>query len=129
MNEKSDLRKCPECGKMTGHVMHIDKFPCKCGDTVQIEYAVCDCGLSWRAVDGVFLDGCNISISNIQELLEEVDEFLVDQEVFNDEDPVDFMEELIHKCLRCGELAAQLKANSYECTVCGFSWEVDKFNG
>jgi hypothetical protein len=128
MNKKSDLRKCPECGEMTGHIMHIDEFPCKCGDVVTVEYAVCDCGMSWRAADGTFVDGCNMSIENVEELLSEVENFFEDQEVFAGENSVDSMEDLIHKCLKCGAVATHPRPDLYECTACGFSWEVDKFN-
>lgn len=129
MAKDEDLRKCPECGDLTGHLMHVDKFPCKCGDKVCVEYAVCDCGMSWRAVDGKFIDGCVISVENVNELVEEVEEFFEDQGMFSGENPGDSMENLIHRCLKCGAIAAQAKENVYECTECDFSWEVDEFNG
>ncbi len=128
MNKESDLRKCPECEKMTGRLMHVDVFPCKCGDKLEVEYTVCDCGLSWRSIDGAFIDGCNISVDNIGELLDEVEEFFEDQDIFEGEDVGDSMEDLIHKCIKCDEIATQSRPGLYECTACEFSWEVDKFN-
>lgn len=129
MSNESDLRKCPECGKMGGRVMHIDEFPCKCGNVIKVAYAVCDCGFSWRAADDTFIDGCNISIENVEQLLSEVGEFFEEQGIFENENNGGSMEELIHRCLRCGEIAVQSRTNLYECTVCGFSWEVDAYNG
>jgi len=128
MNKESDLRKCPDCEQMAGHVMHIDEFPCKCGNNVKVEYALCDCGFSWRAVDGTFIDGCKIAVDNVEQLLDEVEEFFEDQGVFENENDGSSMEELIHRCLKCGELATQTKTNIYECTICGFSWEVNNYN-
>ena len=128
MNDRIIDRECPECGQRTGIVMHTDEVPCTCGRSIVVEYVACVCGYSWRSADGVFMDGCQITIENVEELLGEVEEFFEEQGVFEGANSGDSMEDLIHKCLQCGEIAIQTKQNLYECTVCGFSWEVDKFN-
>jgi len=130
MTDESDKRKCPSCGNNTGVVMYCEDIPCTCGRYVKIEYAVCDCGYSWRCADGRFLDGCMVSIENVSDMLCGIENFLEEQitnadKVFNNSNS---MEELIHKCLRCGEIAVKINENSYECPVCGFAWETDKFD-
>lgn len=128
MTDQISDRKCPDCGKKTGIVMHIDKIPCTCGRSIVVEYIACVCGYSWRAADGVFMDGCQITVEDVEELLGEVEEFFEDQDIFKGENSGNSMEDLIHKCLRCGKIATQTKQNLYKCTVCGFSWEMDEFN-
>jgi C4-type Zn-finger protein len=121
-------RKCPSCGDNTGAVMHSESIPCTCGRSIKIEYLICECGYSWRSADGKFLDGCLINVENVEELINEVEEFFEDQNIFETPQHGGSMEELIHKCLRCGEVAVQINSNTFECPTCGFSWEMDGFN-
>jgi len=128
MTELISDRKCPSCGNNTGVVMHFEEIPCTCGRSVKMEYIVCECGYSWRSADDKFLDGCIINVENVEELINEVEEFFEDQGVFNNMQQGGSMEELIHRCLRCGEVVVQVNPTTFECPICGFSWEMGEFN-
>ena len=133
--------KCPECGDDNGTVMHEDKFPCKCGETVTVRYHGCMCGFSWRTSDDIFVDGMKIDIDELQSIMENADNFFeglqnlegITLQVDPFHIPAKFgnMSDMIHKCIKCNEVAVEKKDGLYECSdpECGFSWEVDEFNG
>ena len=133
--------KCPECGETTGTLMHFDKFPCKCGETVTVKYLGCICGFSWRTSDDIFVDGMKIDVSEIHKIMEESDDFFegldklhgIPLEVQPNYVPPKFrnMTDMIHKCIKCGQVAIEKDDGVFECTdtECNFSWEVDEFDG
>ena len=133
--------KCPDCGEMTGMLIHVDKFPCKCGDFVEVKFLGCPCGFSWRTSDDIFIDGVKVDVSSIQKIMEEADDFLEGLDKLNgvnlDVDvnyrPAKFrsMSDMIHKCIKCGQVAIEKADGLFECTdrECGFSWEVDESDG
>jgi len=132
---------CPDCGKDTGSMMHSDLFPCKCGETVIVRYFGCMCGFSWRTSDDIFVDGMKLDVSAIEEIMDGAEDFLegleklegvaLKLEPFHVPKKFKNMADMIHKCLQCGEIAVEKKENFFECTdvECGFTWEVDEFNG
>jgi len=123
MDDRSSLR-CQGCDSF-GIVMYTDEIPCVCGEMVHVNYVSCSCGFSWREANGLYIDGGKFSQEEVLELLSELENVFESEGAISNDTP---MGELIHKCIRCGAVAAQVKTGVYECTSCDFSWEVDKFN-
>lgn len=132
---------CPECGKNNGTLMHLDQFPCKCGETVIVKYYGCACGFSWRTSDDLFVDGMKIDVDTIDEIMDGAEDLFEGLEKLSQTSikvdpfhvPTKFknMADMIHKCLQCGEIAVEKRENFFECTDpnCGFTWEVDECDG
>lgn len=124
-------RMCPGCNELIGQVVHAEKFDCpNCSESVLMEYLSCPCRYSWREINGVFLDGGRIEIDGLEGLLQGINDFIEDYESENRELSPSSMESIIHHCLKCNELAVQIRSNPdvYRCTECSFEWEVDTFN-
>jgi len=108
-----------------GKVFAIESYPCThCGERLNMEYYMCaDCGLVWRTIDGV------VDKDSLFTEEERVD-FEVDgmERALNDliqrREPARSMNEFINRCLNCNALSYEVKQGSYECSECGFRWEV-----
>jgi len=120
-----DLIVCRDCGKKTASIITVDEIPCSCGEIIRVKYISCTCGYSYRMAGDLFLDGNKINIEEVSSLLEDITQFFDEHNLFEPKDIGKPMESLIHKCLKCEELAVELTPGKYECTVCGFSWEID----
>jgi hypothetical protein len=123
ITEGLDLIVCRDCGNKTASIITIDEIPCSCGEIIPVKYISCTCGYSYRMAGDIFIDGSKIDISQVASLLEDITEFFDGHDIFCDTLEDKPMESFIHKCLKCGELAAEISPGMYECTVCGFSWE------
>jgi hypothetical protein len=99
-----------------GHVetMLVEHYPCKCGDTISIEYLACfECGALWRALDGEYVKDSLM----LPDTLEDENGFQVS------ESPTT-MGGLIHKCVKCNSVCYEVGFDMYKCSLCGFEWEV-----
>lgn len=114
--------KCPNCGKGDGVIMYQDAIVCnKCGNELNIDYCLCPiCQYSWRENDGVFMDGGLVNMDGLEEAFEQIDKMLMND---NGEIETPSMFDDFYNCLRCGEPAIR-DGNIFECTVCGFKWEI-----
>jgi hypothetical protein len=121
---EGDTVVCRDCGNKTATIVGVDDIPCVCGEITKVYYISCTCGYSYRLAGDIFLDGDKLDLDQVGQVLEKINEFFEDVDIFSTEEPKP-MGSLIHKCLKCGELAVETDPNKYECTICGFSWEVD----
>lgn len=131
--------KCPDCEKDSGAVMMVDTIICdRCGDELDISYCSCICGYTWRLKNDEFLDGSKIDEESIDQLLKDVesvlDEELADviDDAFDEATPpkkrsprkYSNMSDMLHSCIKCGEMAYPSDDYSFKCSVCGFEWEI-----
>jgi hypothetical protein len=121
--EEDELIVCRDCGKKTATIVGIDEIPCSCGEIIPVSYISCTCGYSYRMAGDAFLDGDKINLDKAGQVLDKINEFFEGIDIFGD-DPKP-MGSLIHRCLKCEELAVETDPGKYECTICGFSWEID----
>lgn len=130
--------KCPNCKDDSGIVIHKDVIICNdCGKRLVISYNACrSCSFTWRDNNGKFMDGNVFDEENIQEVLNDLDE-IVDDSVFNLDKEIEGvfesaanekmnnnMSDMIHKCIKCGEVAVPTDDFNFECPFCGFEWEI-----
>jgi len=140
--------ECPDCKEDLGICMYKDKAICNdCGKEITISSNACrGCSFTWRDNNGRFMDGNVIDeesigevlggldaiIKNQQSLLDDVDvppEMLENEieavfESVADERTKKSMSNMIHKCIKCGELAVPIDEFNYKCPFCGFEWEI-----
>jgi len=124
---------CPNCKKDSGGIMYKDVITCgKCGEHIVIDYCSCHmCGYTWRLNNGEFLDGNMIDEQGMDQMLEEI-KTLIDEEFDDDVEYIvkkpegNNMSDMIHKCIRCGELAYPIGEDAFKCSSCGFEWEILK---
>ena len=128
--------KCPNCKRDSGGIMYKDVITCnKCGEHLVIDYCSCHmCGYTWRLNNGEFLDGNMINEEGLEQMLEEIGT-LIDEKFDDDVKHViekpegknySNMSDMIHKCIRCGELAYPIGDCDFKCSSCGFEWEILK---
>lgn len=143
---------CFSCDGGKESAFQQETFPCGCCDGENtLEYNLCpDCGMMWRAVNGVPIEKSPVNIqelgdfSNItllndkmfnqtdlteddQEILDKIGEHLV--KISKMDKGAASMGDYVHKCLQCNSTAVDVSDGIYECTEpgCGFKWEVVKF--
>jgi len=142
--------ECPGCKKDLGICMYKDKVICNdCGKEIVISYNACrGCGFTWRDNNGRFMDGNVIDEESISEVLGGLDEIIKSQPLLNDENvPPEAMLHLdkeieamfesvaderteksmlgmIHRCIKCGEIAIPIDKFNYKCPFCDFEWEI-----
>ena len=125
---------CPKCNNDSGGIVYQDCITCdKCGNHIVVDYYVCHvCGYSWRLNNGEFLDVQNIDHEGLDQMLDEI-EVLIKEEFGDESLEVDIKSEsntnssmfdILHKCIRCGQIAYDNGNNSFTCESCGFQWEV-----
>lgn len=126
--------ECPNCKENSGGIMYKDVITCsKCGEHIVVDYCSCHiCGYTWRLNNGEFLDGNVVDEEGLEQMLEEIGT-LIDEELGDEyaiEKPKDredlIMSDMIHKCIRCGEIAYPVGDYDFRCSSCGFEWEVLK---
>jgi len=141
--------ECPGCEEDLGICMYKDKIICNdCGKEITISYNACrGCGFTWRDNNGRFMDGGVIDGESMVEVLNgldvsirtqpsmSLDDINVPPEMTENEIEALFesvanermeksMSNMIHKCIKCGELAVPIDEFNYKCPFCGFEWEI-----
>jgi len=131
--------ECPNCKENSGGVMYEDPITCdKCDHNLIISYCACHiCGYTWRLNNGVFMDGNLINGEGVNQMLDELESLIKDE--FGDDDDVEVktylgnvkrnnnsrtMSDMIHKCIKCGEMAYPTNNHGFKCSSCGFEWEM-----
>lgn len=139
---------CLKCNSENYTVMMSESFQCShCDGYIFLEYCTCDnCGAMWRAIDGE-IDEKNIVtpddlVNMITPLggmitMDPADSPLIDEDFVKrleeellkheNKENAASMADLVHRCMRCQALAYESKPGNYECSECGFSWEVLDF--
>lgn len=128
--------ECPNCKRNSGGIMYKDVITCgKCGEHIVMDYCSCHmCGYTWRLNNGEFFDGNMVDEEGLDQMLEEI-KTLVDEELKDEvgyaiektESKNNFsMSDMIHKCIRCGEIAYLIGDYNFKCPLCGFEWEILK---
>jgi len=123
--------KCPDCERNSGEVIYGEEFICdKCDGELIINYCVCHtCGYSWRLKNNEFLDGHKIDEETINQMLGSFETFLKEElgttkSIIREVKNCSKMSDIIHVCIKCGEIAHPIDDCSFECPACGFKWEV-----
>jgi len=127
---------CHNCKRDSGGIMYKDVITCsKCGEHIVVDYCSCHiCGYTWRLNNGEFLDGNMVDEEGLEQMLEEIgtlmeEEFGEDAEyVVKRSENKSYlnMSDMIHKCIKCGEIAYLIGDYDFKCSSCGFEWEVLK---
>jgi len=114
--------KCIGCGKNSATIALIEAFPCRhCNGEIHLEYNVCqECGKAWKTVDGEFISGTMLFDTGLGEA------YYGEEEMKDEEEKMSYMNDYIHKCLKCNSIACEVEPNLYRCPICGFEWEVIK---
>jgi len=139
--------ECPSCKEDLGICMYKDKVICNdCGKEIVISYNACrGCRFTWRDNNGKFMDGDVIDGEGLSDVLDGLDIIIegpsledvppeamlhLDKEIeamcesVADERTEKSMFGMIHKCIRCGEIAIPSDEFNYKCPFCGFEWEI-----
>ena len=138
--------ECPSCKEDLGICMYKDKVICNdCGKEIVISYNACrGCHFTWRDNNGRFMDGDVIDEEGINEVLDgldiivkgpSLDDVDVPPEILDNEIEAMFesvaderteksMLNMIHKCIKCGEIAVPIDKFNYKCPFCDFEWEI-----
>jgi predicted RNA-binding Zn-ribbon protein involved in translation (DUF1610 family) len=140
---------CISCGSDDIQVFYSEAYPCgHCGEDLIIDYAACmNCGVLWRAVNGNIIENSIVHSSDLMNFMNPLTGIgEVDLDNLNEEDKefVDKiqaellkhekissgeanMSDMIHRCLRCNAITPEDPPGFYNCSECGFSWEVLDF--
>lgn len=140
--------ECPNCKEDLGICMYKDVIVCNdCGKEVIISYNACrGCSFTWRDNNGRFMDGDVIDEESISEVFDGLDAVINSQQsLLDDVDvPPEMLENeieatfesvadertkrsmfgMIHRCIRCGELAVPIDEFNYKCPFCDFEWGI-----
>lgn len=125
---------CIRCGSSKSFVFLTEKIPCTCcNNYTDLCYYSCEsCGNIWRVVDGKPLEEgfMSHSMEEVRELnlsettLEELQKAIEAAEKEAEEIPVNTMSDMLHRCLRCENIAYEVSNRCFKCPKCGFEWEV-----
>jgi len=140
--------ECPNCKEDLGICMYKDVIVCNdCGKEVIISYNACrGCSFTWRDNNRRFMDGDVIDEESISEVFDGLDAVINSQQsLLDDVDvPPEMLENeieatfesvadertkrsmfgMIHRCIRCGELAVPIDEFNYKCPFCDFEWGI-----
>ena len=133
--------KCFKCDSEKEASFFEEVFECKCGEKLVFNYNLCpDCGMSWRSVNDEVSDDSAVYFNDLMsfasmlsgDLTEEEETILKNMEIevgkiekINTGDAA--MTDYVHKCLKCNSVAHEIEQDKYVCDVCGFEWEITRF--
>jgi uncharacterized Zn ribbon protein len=133
--------KCFKCDSEKEASFFEEVFECKCGEKLVFNYNLCpDCGMSWRSVNDEVSDDSAVYFNDLMsfasmlsgDLTEEEETILKNMEIevgkiekINIGDAA--MTDYVHKCLKCNSAAHETEQDKYVCDVCGFEWEITRF--
>ena len=119
---------CVKCSYSAETIFFTEEYPCKCGDTVVVNYNICPvCGSFWRNCGDIILDEVDVindvELRDMMLAIDGIDDILV----LSDEiDPTSTMENCIIRCVECNAVSYKTAENRYKCSVCPAKWEVLK---
>jgi hypothetical protein len=117
---------CVKCTYAGETIFFVEEYPCKCGETVVVNYNICpDCGSFWRNCGDTILDDIDIiddaELRDMMLAIDGIDDILG----LSDElDSTSTMEECIIRCVECNSVSYKTAKNKYKCSVCSVEWEV-----
>lgn len=110
---------CINCGSSSTGIFYNEIIPCgHCNEDNEIVHYSCrDCGVIWKAIGNKHvLMGDPDEEQLLNDLVKSFMTFIVE--------PKSTMQEVIHKCLRCGTISYEIQPQLYHCPDCSFEWEV-----
>lgn len=112
---------CPNCNGDTVILMVSEQLPCSdCGGKITLNHYLCpSCKYAWRTCDDDVIDGLTMELDDVDAFIDTIQPIINELTTDNDQ-----MVDILHHCLRCGNLAYQSGDNSYVCSECGFEWEI-----
>jgi hypothetical protein len=126
--------ECPKCHHDADNTLTEEHLPCfECDCINIITYNICpQCKCVWRAANGVVING---SVADLGEMVSGIADSAEQLEFFEDlkadlhkhvrvKSGEAMMSDFVHRCLKCDSLAFPLTDHSYQCSSCGFEWEV-----
>ena len=120
---------CNTCGSSDIEDFSTENIECcTCGGNVPIVHTTCrECGSVWKSINGKVMD--SVTCNNL-DLPAGLFDFMtsIDISAFTVElvasKGINDTKDLMHECLRCGFVAYEVTPNSFQCSECGFEWEV-----
>ncbi|HLD90899.1 MAG TPA: hypothetical protein VI911_07805 [Patescibacteria group bacterium] len=116
---------CVKCNYTGETVFFKEEYPCKCGDTVIVDYNICpECGSFWRNCGDTLLDEVDIiadvELRDMMLAIEGIETLLgLDEDI-----PTNTMADCITRCVKCNSVSYKMTENKYKCPVCSTEWEV-----
>lgn len=112
--------KCVNCNSQKTIPFLIEQCDClDCGSNMVITYNLCEeCNTLWKSVNNIPVTIFDLDAEGVS-----LEEFI---NVFKQKamDLYSTMEEYIHKCLKCNAVCYEIENGLFECSSCGFEWEV-----
>lgn len=126
--------ECPLCDNKKTETISTCKYPCKCGDEIEVNEQVCfECGAVFETVDGKIIGNPvssmddvfttilpmsdSVDLSEVRSFFDKVEQQLVGE-------TPNSMSSLTHNCLRCSSICLDDGSGVIRCSTCGFEWEV-----
>jgi len=136
---------CFKCENGKESAFFKEEFPCAhCDEPNLLEYNICpDCGWMWRSINGMPLEDSQINVQDLGDfaglMMGEQPEMTEEEAAMMDNitehlAKIDKMErgeasmaDYVHRCIQCHSTAVDVNDGTYNCTDCGFEWEVVRF--
>ena len=116
--------KCDFCEYDGNTAFFEEHFTCDCCDNIMtITYHNCpSCHLMWKRCNGQPVINSIMDVSGLDIDLADEDNLMYSKPLKHS--PAKNMKDLIVRCVRCDSIAYEVEDGTYECSECGFSWEV-----
>ncbi len=105
-----------------------DNYPCDCGKTIEVLTCCCnECGTIFKTLNGAIISDSIINKRDIEDFAEDCTSNLKElMAKTSEETPCNSasMLEYVHHCLECNSISYEINIGLYECSKCGFKWEV-----
>ena len=129
--------RCINCDGEDFNTFIVETYPCtKCGGGINVEYSICkECRFVFKSVDGKVITGALLLPEDMDEQMfsdegiKEMFKFLDDADMCLNIDNLNdveksFMEDYIHRCLKCNTVCYEIGEGNFTCPKCSFEWEV-----
>jgi predicted RNA-binding Zn-ribbon protein involved in translation (DUF1610 family) len=103
---------CPTCSSSNVAVFLDEEITCfSCKEVNTVSISICEsCGFIWKSVQGEVIFG---SYSSETDASNTINKSITHS-----------MQDLVHKCIMCDNLAFETSPNLFSCSDCGFEWEI-----
>lgn len=96
----------------------------ECGTNNKVLYCFCnECGLIYKELNGQVVEGFILDATKASNIFN-IDADFQEIDLSNKVDKAESMQDVVHKCIRCGNISYEKDENYYVCPNCGFEWEV-----
>lgn len=119
--------KCVNCKEENAAVVLVEIFPCNhCNGEIRIEYNICkNCNTAWKTMDGELMSGMAFFDAGLGDFFDDEELFkALEMDHYDSNEDKSYMSDYVHRCLRCGSIAYEVKEDLYKCKACDFEWEV-----